>query len=44
MRRLTVPTDVEQGKVAADYRDGVLAVHLPKMPVAKPKTTEIKVN
>lgn len=44
VRRLTVPADVERDKVVADYKDGVLAVHLPKAPTAKPKTVEVMVG
>lgn len=31
-------------KVRADYKDGVLQVHLPKSEKAKPKSIEIKVS
>ena len=43
VRRLAVPTDVAQEKVAADFKDGVLSVHLPKTAIAKPKTVEVTV-
>ena len=42
VRRMTVPTDVDEGKVVADFKDGVLNVHLPKSATAKPRA--IKVN
>lgn len=42
-RRLTVPTDVDPQNVKADFKDGVLNVHLPKVATAKPKTIEVKV-
>lgn len=43
VRRLTVPTDVDQGKVAAEFKDGVLNVHLPKSPSAKPRAIDVKI-
>jgi HSP20 family protein len=43
VRRLAVPTDVDQQKVAAEFKDGVLNVHLPKSASAKPKTVDVKV-
>ena len=43
VRRLSVPTDVDQGKVAAEVKDGLLKVHLPKSALAKPRTVDIKV-
>ena len=44
MRRLSVPTDVDQQKVAAEFKDGVLNVHLPKSPSAKARTIDVKVS
>lgn len=43
VRRMTVPTNVEQDKVVADFKDGVLNIHLPKSPAVKPRTVDIKV-
>jgi HSP20 family protein len=43
MRRLVLPADVDQQKIAAEFKDGVLIVHLPKMPSAMPKTIDVKV-
>lgn len=43
-RSFTVPDDADGAKVAAEFKDGVLRVHLPKNPVAKPKAIEVKVN
>ena len=43
VRRLSVPSDVAQGDVAADFKDGVLNVRLPKSPVAKSRAIDVKV-
>ena len=43
MRRMTLPTNVDPAKIAAEFKDGVLNIHLPKVPEAKPKTVEVKV-
>jgi HSP20 family protein len=43
-RRLTLPTEIDQKKVAAEFKDGVLQVHLPKSPGARPQGVEIKVS
>lgn len=44
VRRIAVPTDVNEQKVTAVFTDGVLHVHLPKSEAAKPKTIDIKVG
>ncbi|UCE50793.1 MAG: Hsp20/alpha crystallin family protein, partial [Phycisphaerales bacterium] len=41
-RELTLPTDVNQEKINAECKDGVLAVTLPK--AAKAKTIKVKVK
>jgi HSP20 family protein len=43
VRRLAVPTDVDEQKVGAEFKDGVLQVHLPKTAAAKPRAIDIKV-
>lgn len=43
VRRMSVPMDVDQQKVAAEFKDGVLNVHLPKANGAKPPSLEVKV-
>jgi HSP20 family protein len=43
-RGFLVPEDADASKVKAEFKDGVLRVHMPKSPTAKPKTTEIKVD
>jgi HSP20 family protein len=44
VRRLAVPSDVDQAKVAAEFKEGVLNVHLPKSAAAKPRTVDVKVS
>ena len=41
--RMSVPMDVDQQKVAAEFKDGVLNVHLPKTNGAKPRSVDILV-
>lgn len=41
-RVFSVPQTIDVGKVRAELKDGILALHLPKSEAAKPKT--IKVN
>ena len=40
----TVPEDADPTKIRAEFRDGVLQVHLAKHPTPKPKTIEVKVQ
>jgi HSP20 family protein len=43
-RSFTIPDDAEDGKVNADFKDGVLRVHLAKSEKARPKQIEVKVG
>src|SRR5512140_3460970 len=43
-RSFTLPEDADSTKVTAEFRDGVLKVHLPTTPVAKSKAIEVKVQ
>ena len=43
-RRLSVPSGIDTSKVAAEFKDGVLKVHLPKSPEAKPKSIDVAVS
>jgi HSP20 family protein len=43
VRQFTLPTEVEAAKVQAEFKDGMLNVHLPKSAAAKPKMIEVKV-
>lgn len=44
MRSFTLPSEVDEQKISADHRDGILSIHLPKSPSAKPRAVEIRVN
>ena len=44
MRSFSLPEDADEAKVSAEYKDGVLHVHLPKSEKAKPKSIEVKVS
>lgn len=43
-RRFTLPDDADATKVTSDFKDGLLKVHLPKSPNAKPKAIEVKIQ
>jgi HSP20 family protein len=43
LRTFTVPDNVDDTKVRAEFKDGVLNVHLPKTEKAKPKAIDVKV-
>ncbi|MEN3326359.1 MAG: hypothetical protein V7638_1166 [Acidobacteriota bacterium] len=44
LRTYSVPGSVEQGKIAAEYRDGVLQISLPKRNEQKGKKIDIKIS
>ena len=44
LRSFTIPEGVDEAKLMAEYKDGVLSVHLPKSPTAKPRSVEVKVS
>ena len=44
LRSFTLPEDADGSKVSAEYKDGVLKVHLPKSEKATPKSIEVKVS
>ena len=44
LRRFALPNEVDPSKVQADFKNGVLNVHLPKSATAKPKAVEVKVS
>jgi len=43
-RSFIVPDDADSDKVNAEFKDGVLKVHLPKSERAKPKQIEVRVS
>jgi len=43
-RSFTLPEDADGSKVTADFRDGVLKVHLPTTVIAKSKAIAVKVQ
>lgn len=43
-RVFRMPEDAEASKVLAEFRAGVLQVHLPKRPESQPRQIEVKVN
>lgn len=44
VRSFTLPDDADANKVNAEFKDGVLKVHVAKSEAAKPKQIEVKVN
>jgi len=44
VRSFTLPDDADANKVNAEFKDGVLKVHVTKSEAAKPKQIEVKVN
>lgn len=43
-RSFTLPEDTDSKKVTAEFRDGVLKVHLPTTTIAKTKALQVKVQ
>jgi len=43
-RSFTLPEDADASKIAADFKNGVLTVHLPKSQRAKPKSIEVTIG
>lgn len=43
-RSFAVPDDADDAKVNAEFKDGMLTVHLAKRETAKPKNIEVKVE
>jgi HSP20 family protein len=44
VRTFTLPDNVDGSQVRADFKDGVLNVHLPKTDKPKPQAIDVKVN
>jgi HSP20 family protein len=43
VRQFALPPEVEATKIQAEFKDGMLNVHLPKAATAKPQAIEVKV-
>ena len=43
-RAMSLPTNVDEGKISAEFKNGVLELTLPKKPSAKKKTKKIQVK
>lgn len=43
LRSFTIPDDADETKVSAEFKEGILIVHLAKSEKAKPKSIEVKV-
>ncbi|HTT72483.1 MAG TPA: Hsp20/alpha crystallin family protein [Anaeromyxobacteraceae bacterium] len=43
-RSFSLPGSIDAEKIRADSKNGVLTVHLPKKPEAKPKAIQVKVS
>jgi HSP20 family protein len=44
VRRVAGPTDVDQQKIRAEFKDGVLSVHMPKSTSAKPGSVDVTIG
>lgn len=44
VRRFVLPSEVDDAKVSAEFKDGVLSVRLPKSPKAMPKAIDVKIG
>lgn len=44
LRTFSVPGSVDQAKIGAEYKDGVLQIRLPKRTEQKPKRIDIKIG
>lgn len=43
-RSLTLPAKVVENKISAEFKDGILEVHLPKAAEAKPKEIKVEIK
>jgi HSP20 family protein len=43
VRRLSVPTDVDEAQVKAEFKNGVLSVHMPKSSDTRPRSVAVPV-
>lgn len=42
-RTFSLPENIDEAKVRAEFKDGMLIMHIPKSATAKPKSVEIKI-
>jgi len=43
-RTFVLPKDVDREKIKAEFKNGLLAVNLPKVPEAKPRQIDVKIG
>lgn len=43
-RSFALPDDVDPDRIHADFKDGLLAIHMPKSEAARPRRIEVKVD
>lgn len=43
-RSFTLPENVDEEKISATFRNGVLTISVPKVPEEKPKKIEVRIN
>jgi HSP20 family protein len=43
-RNFNIPSAIKNDKISADFKDGVLKIHLPKAEEVKPKQIEVKLS
>lgn len=44
MRSFSMPDDTDPSKVVADFKDGLLQIHMPKSEAMKPKAIEVSLS
>ena len=44
VRTFSIPDDVDETRVKAEHKDGMMYLHMPKSEKAKPKSIEVKVD
>jgi HSP20 family protein len=44
VRSFALPEDADGSKIEAEFKDGILLVHIPKSETAKPKAIDVKIS